>query len=1263
MARSTIIPNRRQAGRNTARMCGGRGWHGPLTVEVLEDRTLPSGLAVVAASSITGSDVIKPGFGSPQGIARPYDTSTNLAFMVNGFAQAAVAKDTIAGYSSIHQAQFANDGSYGNGSSWISASANSWIKIDLGRVVEIGSLRFGRDRTGNYNDRDPGQFTIAVAITDNAYANANESNDQVEYTQVFGSAAFGFSGVVNGAETWQASFTPLAARYVKLTVSNAGACIDEIEVHEQATGSDPPAGGPGLGTLIVRGTANPFLVDPANRNIDPFYMGGTLPPSLDVSPGLVLSFDVSGQTGNFPANSLSPSPDGAPNVNAGAPDWGYLSGYIYPHNALIGVFWGPTLQTRPPRFGGGTTFTQATPELGQVFFIGDGLSGTGTGGRQEFVVPEGTTKLYLGSADGREWGNNEGAFTVTVTDFSPSGTPTVQTISIEDAPAVVEGEDGTTDAVFKVKLSSRPSQPVTVAVRTEDDATGERVATAEVDYEPVNRVLTFRPEEPLEQEVRVPIIGDQHVESNEFVSVIITLGEGSPGSIEVSEAVGTIENDDLFADRTQIVVAFSGSPLDLATLEQLGWRREQLQEFYGQWIANERLHIPLFADLFDPANPSTPQWLDFDGNGTVTRADALTVSDHIIERVREDFQAYNVDVVVHPGGDLFPVFSTQRNNFHDTLIFVSPLYNIVRPTSGGNAPQDFGNQFDQVGFVYATKLVESATGLALTAEGRRDILLNMLTLAVSHEAGHTLGLQHVSPVTEPVASNDPIRHEMMTKALSSPDMVRNFYSDFAFQDEVFLKSDDGGPFFGSRLQNSHRHLLSVLATDSHLSNQVTVPWDGEGNVLSFSSTSGTRLVNVQPILSPAPGSAPNGIEFPIGHFDFSVEELIDGKATVTIILPPTIIVNSYWKYGPIDPGFPDHKEWYEFEYDGETGAEINGNVITLHFVDGKRGDDDLVANGIIRDPGSPAFNPPPSAVITGPLSGVRGQPQTFLLSATDPSPVDTAAGFDFEVNWGDGTTSTIHGPSGTAIEHVFAATGTYVIQVTAKDKDGGVSEVVSHTVTVAAYEFRDGVLTIGGTAGGDVLLIHPGGGRHGIKVHLNGNVWTFRDVDRIVVFGQDGNDLMHVTESVRVPVELYGGKGDDILNGGGGPAILDGGDGDDLIVGGRDRNVMIGGFGSDILLGLGGDDLLISGDLLRGSLFAERQQAVRDVLTRWSAPIFCDDRVDCLLSDLRTWVVNDDGLDLLVGGRGQDWFLADRSSPLMDLILDRAFRELVTDIG
>jgi hypothetical protein len=40
-----------------------------------------------------------------------------------------------------------------------------------------------------------------------------------------------------------------------------------------------------------------------------------------------------------------------------------------------------------------------------------------------------------------------------------------------------------------------------------------------------------------------------------------------------------------------------------------------------------------------------------------------------------------------------------------------------------------------------------------------------------------------------------------------------------------------------------------------------------------------------------------------------------------------------------------------YESSTQTGAVINGNIITLYFIDGQRGDDDITANGIIIDQG------------------------------------------------------------------------------------------------------------------------------------------------------------------------------------------------------------------------------------------------------------------------------------------------------------------------
>jgi hypothetical protein len=47
----------------------------------------------------------------------------------------------------------------------------------------------------------------------------------------------------------------------------------------------------------------------------------------------------------------------------------------------------------------GTSFLSLSPQIGQLFFVGDGLTGTGSGSVQQFLVPPTATRLYLGFAD------------------------------------------------------------------------------------------------------------------------------------------------------------------------------------------------------------------------------------------------------------------------------------------------------------------------------------------------------------------------------------------------------------------------------------------------------------------------------------------------------------------------------------------------------------------------------------------------------------------------------------------------------------------------------------------------------------------------------------------------------------------------------------------------------------------------------------------------------------------------------------------------
>src|SRR5262249_43988792 len=68
-------------------------------------------------------------------------------------------------------------------------------------------------------------------------------------------------------------------------------------------------------------------------------------------------------------------------------------------------------------------------------------------------------------------------------------------------------------------------------------------------------------------------------------------------------------------------------------------------------------------------------------------------------------------------------------------------------------------------------------------------------------------------------------------------------------------------------------------------------------------------------------------------------------AAVRMILPPGARPTGYLKQDPVTGALGG------FTFDGTTGAEIDRNVVTLHLVDGGRGDADGLADGVIIDPG------------------------------------------------------------------------------------------------------------------------------------------------------------------------------------------------------------------------------------------------------------------------------------------------------------------------
>jgi len=118
--------------------------------------------------------------------------------------------------------------------------------------------------------------------------------------------------------------------------------------------------------------------------------------------------------------------------------------------------------------------------------------------------------------------------------------------------------------------------------------------------------------------------------------------------------------------------------------------------------------------------------------------------------------------------------------------------------------------------------------------------------------------------------------------------------------------------------------------------------------------SGHSFTRSQAVNTPPADDAPDSVNFDYGYFDFTTGNIGSGQSTtVTLYLPAGASPITYYKYGKTPDNPTDH--WYEFLYDGQTGAEIDGNIITLHFVDGQRGDDILTQDSMVVDVGGPGF--------------------------------------------------------------------------------------------------------------------------------------------------------------------------------------------------------------------------------------------------------------------------------------------------------------------
>jgi hypothetical protein len=135
-------------------------------------------------------------------------------------------------------------------------------------------------------------------------------------------------------------------------------------------------------------------------------------------------------------------------------------------------------------------------------------------------------------------------------------------------------------------------------------------------------------------------------------------------------------------------------------------------------------------------------------------------------------------------------------------------------------------------------------------------------------------------------------------------------------------------------------IVSAFGSDPPVVSTATFT-DASGDTLTLQTTGGS-LSNVQAVTPPSGA----GATFPWGLMSFEVDNVpVGGTITVTLTLPAGAQPSTYYKWNQSAGTFSP------FMFDGDNGASISGNVVTLYLTDGGAGDQDGQANGIIVDPG------------------------------------------------------------------------------------------------------------------------------------------------------------------------------------------------------------------------------------------------------------------------------------------------------------------------
>ena len=308
--------------------------------------------------------------------------------------------------------------------------------------------------------------------------------------------------------------------------------------------------------------------------------------------------------------------------------------------------------------------------------------------------------------------------------------------------------------------------------------------------------------------------------------------------------------------------------------------------------------------------------------------------------------------------------------------------------------------------------------------------------------------------------------------------------------------------------------------------------------------------------------------------------------------------------------------------------------------------------------------PPTVSIAAAWTQIVRAEPTPFTLTATEPLPAEQAAGFTYNINWGDGSSvQTLTGLTGITVNHVFTTSGNYNVTMTATDMYGLASSTYNYPVTVSNYAFRSQVgnpsikdIIYGSVTGDDYIgLVNQGGGTIGI---WNPNIGSLVSTSggfngQVKIYAQNGNDTIWVVGFSGGGIVNSGNGSDTVIladtTGGNYTVTTGNGPGNTLYAsGGSNYNVtMNGGSGDDLFvllgdanyngvvnMGTGNDTAVIGGSGTNSFVTVNGQQTASELYLN--------------VSDSATGIVyGGAGDDMLIGGSGNDTIIGGAGNDIL----------------